>query len=698
MKKVLLRHLVLAFIVSLFFMKGMAQKTKPSDAKPEDMGKLIEQQKKEIEADQDMDPDEKAKVLKMLNSKTTKEAIKKMDHPDGKMRAAFQLEEKTTSLPKLDLKRISTIPKKTFTTSELDQTVNRLLQKIQSQLSNDEKSEVRNIISKAKISSSALSEAGVVAWYHGHPGEGLFLAAKSVQKADSTAALNNLGSMLIQTGYEEKAIPLLQYALESDSVNASVLNNLGRAWLGLGEKKKAKQFFTSCINHAPHHPEANNSLGCLYEAEGNKEEATKHFEKSLEGAYNENAYEHLSNLEPDFDLAKLVNFHHKAPKYFDQWKIEIPGECTDISQVDSMQRIHEAFRNGLGNLGNEYAAFEQQANDEMDLARKKMQESLMNALDNGSYFKVNIAPFESLASRMVIKISKDWVKESGLADKDYERDYQMLLNDYNYEGGAIAAHYDSLEKTCIFEGEGGINEEKKWERYVKEGCDAQLKTSNKYQRDAATLHAAFSKRYKRLALDVFNNLIFWDGMLTTWPGEANVAMYGAIDDYIEQLKHISSTVPYLNIPPCITYRHNNENPGSDEFSVKKRPDCPFSLNIPMVIAKISVDCSSFSISGGEGITVGYKKDFTNGQSTISIGAGVGVDVGVGGVHGGVKAGEAIYITFNGEGQVSDVGMKMDVGAEAQVGAASTGVSAGYTMGMNSGFNFTHSGLEKSITL
>ena len=75
-----------------------------------------------------------------------------------------------------------------------------------------------------------------------------------------------------------------------------------------------------------------------------------------------------------------------------------------------------------------------------------------------------------------------------------------------------------------------------------------------------------------------------------------------------------------------------------------------------------------------------------------------MDVGAGGVHGGVKAGETIYITFNGDGRFSDVGMKMDVGGEVQIGAAGTGASAGYTVGMNSGFNFTHSGMENSITL
>jgi hypothetical protein len=334
----------------------------------------------------------------------------------------------------------------------------------------------------------------------------------------------------------------------------------------------------------------------------------------------------------------------------------------------------------------------------MEDARKRMQESLINALDNGSYFKINVAPFELLASRMIIKLDTIADKQFRLADKDYERNYQILLIDYYNSSSEIAAHYDSLKKTCIFEGEGGINEEKKFVQYGKEGCDAQLKNSNKYQEDAATLHAAFSIRYRRLAIDAYNNLIFWNGMQASFPGEANAAIYRTIEDYLGQLAHISSTVPYLNKPKCISDRHDNESLRDAEFPIKNKPDCPFSLNIAMVIAKISVDCSSFSISGGEGITVGYKKDFTNGQSTISVGAGVGTEVGVGAVHGGVKAGEAIYITFNGNGQVSDVGLKMDVGAEAQVGAANTGASAGYTMGMNSGFNFSHSGLEKSINL
>jgi hypothetical protein len=694
-----LRNLMLAIISTcLFFMQALAQKTNSSDLKPEDMGKMIEQQKKEIEADKDMDPDDKAMLLKMMNSKAVKEATKKMDHPDSKMRAAFQLDEKMTSLPKQDLKRLSTIPKKTFTTEQLSQYVNRLAEKIQSQLKTEDKSEAQNIISKAEISSSALSEAGVVAWYNGHPMQGLWIAAKSVQKADSVGALNNLGSMLIQTGYEEKAIPLLQYAFEKDSVNASVLNNLGRAWLGLGEKKKAKQFFLSCISHAPNHPEANNSLGCLYEAEGDKADAESSFEKSLKGAYNQNAAERLSILNPDYDLPKLIQFHYKAPKYFDQFGIEVPDECYGIDQIDSIKKVHEAFQNGLANLGNQYSAMEEQANNEMDAASGKMKKTLLNALDNGNAFRINIAPFELLAGNMIVKLSYNYLNEKQLARNDYNKNYQTLIDDYKISAGDISEKFEALLKTCVFEGEGGRNDVQKYARYSKEACDAQKKLADKTQNDAATLHTAFKIRYRRLILDYYNDFIYWAGMKTTYPGEANIEIYRFINDFIDELKYMSSTTPFLDGYGCDITHSDGTPPGTDEFGTKQKPECPFSLNIPMVIAKISVDCSSFSISGGEGITMGYKKDFANGQSTISIGAGVGVDVGVGAVHGGVKAGEAIYVTFNGGGQVSDVGLKMDVSGEVQVGAANTGASAGYTMGMNSGFNFTHSGLENSITL
>lgn len=388
---------------------------------PGSVHKLLEQQKKEIENDPDMDPAMKAKFLKMMNSKTTKNAENWMDKHPEEMQAAAQRDEKMTGLPAPDLKRLAALPAKPFTKAQMLQYVQTLNGKLKAAVKTEDRDQADGIIGQAQGNSGNLNAASVAAWYNGNPQAGLLLSAKAVALSADANAINNLSAMLNLSGYPEKAIPLLQYALQVDSLNTSLYNNLGEAWLQLGEKKKARQMFLSSVHYAPHNPEANNALGCLYEAEGDTKHAVSSFENSLKGAYNQNADEQLSKLKPDYDLPKLMQFHYKAPKYFDQWHIEVPGECMEVLQQDSMGKIHDAFREGLVKLSDEYVAMRRQAEEELDKERNALGDALVDAMDKVHPVKIAIAPFQLIAMKMQMKLGYNYRSSKDLIIKEYKK-------------------------------------------------------------------------------------------------------------------------------------------------------------------------------------------------------------------------------------------------------------------------------------
>lgn len=125
---------------------------------------------------------------------------------------------------------------------------------------------------------------------------------------------------------------------------------------------------------------------------------------------------------------------------------------------------------------------------------------------------------------------------------------------------------------------------------------------------------------------------------------------------------------------------NKQNANSFDF---KDAQCPVNLKIPMGAMKVSLSCKKFGIEVGQGVKFGYEKDFITRESTLSM--GVGVDADIPGIL-DAKAKEKVYVKFDANNQPIDVGLS----AEASVGIKGTPpiASAGYTMGVNSGFNFS----------
>lgn len=658
----------------------------------QDLKKMMDEAKKMINSDKDMDPDVKKQMLQFLNSEKTQKGIpvaQKEYHP------AIEL----TTLPKCDDRRLAAIPAKIMSDQEAAQYIQHLSDKIEKQLGAADLNDAKKILVKSG-NDVGISNEGIVSWYEGKPNLALSLTAKSAVNGKNLTGINNLAAMLNILGYEEKAIPMLQYALHKNDSSSLLLNNLGRAYLGLGDKQKAKQYYLQCIAVAPSHPEANNALGCLYEEAGDPVKATEHFEKSIEGGFNEEAYRHLKKLKPQAPIVILVKKHHKAPEYFNQFRFQVPGECYTYMDYYRVKEAHESFQRSISALSKEYSALQTLHEEKSNREIEKFQKDVFSSLAKGEMVQgtIRVYPFAAVAGLAINELQMQGAEILAQFRKDYERNMADLKRQKDDKAAMIEKEYKAQYKM----GDMGecTNCCLNCDEVNRAKCKALEASALSFQADAAAFHKEFVDKSRLQLTGYFDDMIYWFALLGPSEESFDVNFYNTINHFLSAIEDLSKSTPMLVGPKMCG---GEEAPKvaviDNKYDVLNIPNCPVNISIPVVVGKISLNCTSFSISGGEGVKGSYSKNFITGQTTLTIGMGVTYEAGSAGIA-SVSAGAdgSFYMTFDKSGGFSDAGMKFSVGASAGVGAVNSSTSAGVTMGMNSGFNYTGNAPDVTITL
>ena len=160
----------------------------------------------------------------------------------------------------------------------------------------------------------------------GRLSESIVAAKKAVTKSNGDyEALNNLGSLLIESGDPEKAIKSIRKSIKLYKNNPASHLNLGLAYLKTNQHLKAEREFLASISIKPELSEAHMNLGVVYRELGHLSKAIRAYNKAIEQnrKYNEAffnlgiAYNHLG----ENNLAEL--FYNKAldlkPDFFDAY-------------------------------------------------------------------------------------------------------------------------------------------------------------------------------------------------------------------------------------------------------------------------------------------------------------------------------------------------------------------------------------------
>jgi hypothetical protein len=289
-----------------------------------------------------------------------------------------------------------------------------------------------------------------------------------------------------------------------------------------------------------------------------------------------------------------------------------------------------------------------------------------------------------------------------VTDKNYTTAMTVLETSYKKESDILEKGFEEREKRCCGEGKDLSCCPSDAEK-----CKAYNELANRYLPQFAVLTEDWQRKNMTVYQTYFDELIYWS-YLTLHPQGDDVfrqqAFYLYIENYLSMLAKISYT---RIIHPCIaTTQQSTIN--SNEI---KEIECPLEIEIPFIVGKFELNCETFSFSGGEGAVFSYQKDFKTGQSTVSVGAGLKLELGtkLGPIETKASAGmsETLFICFDGNNKFSDGGLKFtakaSVGTEGEVGDKVKAkkdmkkeTSLGYTVGINSGWNFQEGALKGMI--
>lgn len=627
MKKNGLHSLVFVMISTCLFMQAPAQKRKSPDVRPQDVSKMIEQQKKKIEADKDMDPAEKAKVLRMLNEAGDK---KIMDAETGQ-----------SAHPVSKNARLAGISQKILTDAEVEKLVQEMIKKLEPQIPVKEKEFVNTAISKSAGNSVALSNMAVAAWYTGHAKAALMAALKAAALPHPDAALNNVAAILNLSGYEEKAVPVLRNLLSKYPDNSTVLNNLGQAFYGLGDDQKAKTYFLQCIKRSPNHPEACNTMALIFLKAGQSGQAFDYLEQSLKGAYNASARNTLQKEKPDYDFVPVEEAHFARPADLPALDIQMPPLPYEVYTVADVQHKHDIFKGKIEAVCNDL-------DNKMSIEQAKAPAQILAQEKAGKS-----APFSGTGFEMFAHYTAAFGKtmtEKAMKEKNVEADIRA-----KYDPMLIALAKDTTGHYCKKVNELRSKKQNELSSQYKEYMEDILEITRQY----------LEKSLRTLPL------------MAVCQAAYNAEYYSMLRTYIWQYYALSHDAPFgVNCEAA-----GKINPYDYKLDPNLHPACRYKAVIPFIIGSMKFDCCTFEFEGGELLKLGVKRDFITNQTTLAIGAGAGIETPISEL--GVQ--QSFYISFDSNQQPTDIGMKGEV--KSSVGAGVTSESGlEYTMGMNSGID------------
>ncbi len=603
--------------------------------------------------------------------------------------------------PAKNITMISSLPKKILTRAELIYFLNEVYARLSKKMLPRINSSAQSLAAKYNNDGNKMGDAAVIGWYTNYREESLLLIIKAAAiNPDNGVLLNNCAALLNMSGIEQAAIPVLKYIIQSYPGNAMVLNNLGQAYAGLGETDTAMYYIKRCLKTDPENSEANNTAGQIEAAKGSIDNAIAFFQQSLKGAYNKTAELKLKKIKKDSKIGPFIKPRVKIPEYFNRSKYQFPMQCTNVENAAEAEAENKAFREALQIQSENYlhklsalAMKWAQLQQGVPTARKTIKGEFM------------AQPFSEMCSTIAGEMLTDYSKElgdmgpQGRTGKNYIAKMQSLENEYQNKYTIIKKGFDEREKEGVKKGccgEGNISccissEEK---------CKAYNGLANEYLPQFAANMEDWQVKYQLVFKKYFDDLVYWSYLafhniplsidLASNPPHTDEyyqlnSFYPLVISYLKMLESMAVT---KIIKPC---NFELVTATKDTLAIQET-ECVVNLTIPFGFGKAQLNCDKFSISGGEGAVFAYERNFKTHQSTVSVGIGLTLELGVkvGSIKGGVSAGisETAFITFDGNNGIADAGLKNE--AKASAGATGVGkdeVSIGSILGINSGWNF-----------
>jgi tetratricopeptide (TPR) repeat protein len=261
------------------------------------------------------------------------------------------------TLPPRDDAKLQLVRETPLSASDIPLVAERIVGVLRSDLEPVDLADAKGMMDRYAGNSDQLANAAAIAWVEKSTGAALLLAAEAVRaRPTNLNAINTLGALLANGGFEAQGIPLLQYLTANYPDLALPWNNLGQAWFRIGEVEKAKAELARCLALAPATGSALASTGLIEAAEGNTEAATAHLQAAVAANFSPTAQRYLSHQRTKFSIPPSLRNLIQPKEYFNPTAFKPPEPQSEGAQYDAKVQERKAFMDFIDNKSKEIRA------------------------------------------------------------------------------------------------------------------------------------------------------------------------------------------------------------------------------------------------------------------------------------------------------------------------------------------------------
>jgi hypothetical protein len=608
MKKIILVFTIFAIGHILF-----AQKKPNKTHTVKDANKALKEANTEMkEMLKNLSPDERKMMESVMGGK---KIPSKIELPkalsDKQLTEAF--DDVNRLVPKKDVKRIAAI--KPIAEQGLKSYLENVMADIDKKIDPKFASAAKKIIENK--ATKEWYHMAYMLWLSGNPELGLYIMSKyMLQQNNTSEAINTYSAMLIMSGGEQWAIPLLEVIAKKYPTNSTILNNLAQAWFGLGEIEKSNTYIMACLKQAPNHSQANATKAKICESKGDKAGASAALEKSLESHFTNDKKRNLENLtgkkrkypamklpKTDFNLGIAEFLPQKFPKsYFESQELEPYNE-----------KLKEYYIKISRDLDQQLIEYDKIYSAEI----QKFISNVNNGKNSAFY---SITPFMEYAKNMANQVTEE------LAEK---------LTRYNVKKGQLIEQNTKERKILDDKLELSQKEEDSYRQRM-EACPNCCKTRiAAWDNYLSKVNGAYESFYIEFLTDLkasLNEKALYEIYAAQNDLVRNIAITqirGMWIDYITSMLIVYPAGISANGSLCL-----NQVEGKKFTKPKDFDDVACNLNttfsLPVVDWSFTFDCKGTKLKVGGDVKIGdlkvaipinyeYNSNFKTGQSTHKIG-------------------------------------------------------------------------------
>lgn len=505
--------------------------------------------------------------------------------------------------------------------------LNALHQSLMSTVDKKLMKDINASIDQYRNNPEALCNIPAVYLYQKNAAASLYAAVKvAILNPGYLLIQNNLAAILLQTGYPQKAIPILLFLLKERSPSP-LLNNLAQSYLSLGDTALARKYFMSCIAKAPEHSEANCGMGYLEASRGDIKKATPFLVTALRNGFSPLAVSIIKKNNIKVNSKDLVKSNAKGPIYFNPEKYRPIDPANSLASRDSIVQERE-------NQSEMIDGWNQKAFQVSEALKPKndKEEKTIGIAQGREWLNNNVLSAKSAFMIMAMQDeAKEYATETGVALQKALKRHLELSRKLNE---IAAASGDQVN------------------------CAAEDAAINDYLKESAIAHRLFVNKHKKNLYDYYNRLLFYSYFNYDARTYAEV-YHSTVSSFFGTLRKFNEMQPLH----YASSRCGNIKAKHRKDSLVFEPFCPFSISVSMIVAKLKFDCKTFEFSGGEAIVTSFEYNLKTGESTFGIGAGLKLEAGV--FEPGIT--EKFIFKFDKDKNLVDVGLEMEGGIEVNIG-------------------------------